>query len=277
MPRIRCLACDLDGTLLTSSNTIPDNVRTAIDDARDLGIRIILASGRTDAFTRSFARQIGSTAPVVSLNGALVKDADGYVLAETPLPRGVVDIAEEIGTQRTGGGLSWSLFNSDGILSLDELPVIPRYLRSDMDEIVRVQDLRHYYDYALLLCAGGSYRAIQQLSLALARKFGRRIKRAMYQSGSGKDLYYLEVGASSVNKSVGLKKAIESIGIDRKETAAIGDYSNDLEMCKFAGVSAAMRNGFKDLKHISDYITKADNDEGGVAEFLRLIVDSRDR
>ncbi len=277
LSRIRCLACDLDGTLLSSGNTVPDIVLAAIDDARAEGIRIILASGRTDAFTRRYARQIGSTSPVISLNGALLKDAEGYVISETHLPRGVAALTEKVASSPLAAGLSWSLFNSDGILTMDESPVLPRYLRSELDETVRVQDLRPYYDYAVLLCAGGPYRAIQQLSVALARRYGRRIKRAMYQSGSGKDLYYLEVGAGSVNKAIGLRKVIETLDIDRKETAAIGDYSNDIEMCKFAGVSAAMRNGFKDLKHVSDYVTKADNDEGGVAEFLRLILESRNR
>ncbi len=277
LARVRCLACDLDGTLLASSNTIPEVTAAAIEEARSQGVRIILASGRTDAFTRRFAREIRSTSPVISLNGALVKDADGYVISSTPLPNGLAALTEEVARKISAAGLSWSLFTADGILTADETPILPRYLRSESDETVRVPDLRPYHDYAVLLCAGGPYRQVQQLSVALVRKYGRKIKRAMYQSGSGKDLYYLEVSAASVNKATGLRSAIASMKIDRKETAAIGDYSNDLEMCKFAGVSAAMINGFKDLKNVSDYITEADNNEGGVAEFLRVILESRNR
>jgi hypothetical protein len=248
---------------------------SAITEALAQGIQIILASGRTDGFIRKYVREIGGTAPVISLNGALVKDIDGYVLAEFPLPSGVASIAEDISMTPVAAGLSWSLFTSDGTLSLSEIPVLPRYLRSDAGEFQRVSDLRPYHQLTVLLCAGGPYRAIQQLSVALASRFGNRIRRAMYQSGNGEDLYYLEVCGSRVNKAAGLHKAIESLGIGRKETAAIGDYSNDLEMCKFAGVSAAMRNGFKDLKAVADYVTRFDNNDGGVGEFLRMILDSR--
>lgn len=269
---MRCVACDLDGTLLSSDNSIPPSVVAAIEEARDRGIRIVLASGRTDEFTRRYAHAIGSDAPVISLNGALVKDADGQALFQDLVPGGVAATAEEISVHPDAAGLSWSLFTADGILSLDETPILPRYLRSDADEPRRVTDLRPYHGLAVLFCAGGPYRAIQKLTVPLSSRFGNRIRRAMYASGSGKDLYYLEVSASRVNKSSGFRKVIETLGIDRKETAAIGDYSNDIELCKFAGVSAAMRNGIKDLKAAADYVTQLDNDEGGVAEFLRMII-----
>ncbi|MFA6232563.1 MAG: HAD family hydrolase [Bacteroidota bacterium] len=275
LPRIRCLACDLDGTLLSSDNSIPPTVLSTIEEARSHGILVVLASGRTDGFTRNYARAIGSIAPLISLNGAMVKDADGYVVAEFPLPAEVASIAEDVSHQPAAEGLSWSLFTSDGILSLDETPALPRYLRSEGEEFKRVSDLRPYYGLTVLLCAGGPYRAIQQLSVAIASRFGNRVRRVIYQSGSGKDIYYLEVCGSRVNKAAGLKKVIESLGIERKETAAIGDYSNDLEMCRFAGVSASMRNGFKDLKDVADYVTRLDNNDGGVGEFLRMILESR--
>ncbi|MFZ1729274.1 MAG: HAD family hydrolase [Bacteroidota bacterium] len=275
LSRVRCLACDLDGTLLSSNNTIPDSVLSAIEDARGQGIRIILASGRPDGFVRKYAREIGSTSPVISLNGAMVKDVDGYVLSESHLPPEVASIAQSVGSMPSAAGLTWSLFTSDGTLSLDEKPTLPRYLRSDAGEFRCVSDLRPYHSLAVLLCAGGPYRAIQQLSVAIASRFGNRIRRAMYQSGGGGDVYYLEICGNRVNKALGLKTALESLGIDRKETAAIGDYSNDLEMCKFAGVSAAMRNGFKDLKTVADFVTRFDNNDGGVGEFLRMMLDSR--
>ncbi len=277
LPRVRCLACDLDGTLLSSDNAIPPSVVSAIEEAHARGIRIVLASGRTDEFTRRYAQAIGSIAPLISLNGALVKDADGHALAQNTIPDGVAATAEEISLHPDAAGLSWSLFTADGILSLDESPILPRYLRSDADEPKRVPDLRPYHDLAVLFCAGGPYRAIQKLSVPLASRFGNRIRRAMYASGSGKDLYYLEVSGSRVNKSSGLQKVIQMLGIDRRETAAIGDYSNDIEMCKFAGVSAAMRNGIKDLKAVTDYVTRLDNDEGGVAEFLNMMVQGGSR
>jgi Cof subfamily protein (haloacid dehalogenase superfamily) len=277
LPRIRCLSCDLDGTLLSSGNTIPPNVLEAIAQAQahPRAIRIILASGRTDSFMRRYAAEIDTSAPIISLNGALVKDREGSVLVSFPVSDAVAAAAEEVTLHPDSAGMSLSLFTADGIVSLDEQPLLPRYLRAETEEIRRVRDLRPYHPSTLLLCAGGSYNAIQKLSVTLASRFGDRLMRSMYQSGSGGENFYLEVKDRKINKSVGLRHVIDALGVGRKETAAIGDYSNDLEMCTFAGVSAAMRNGTKELKSAADYVTRRDNDEGGVAEFLRMILEGR--
>lgn len=277
LPRVRCLACDLDGTLLSSGNTVPPQVLEAIAEAQahPRAIRVVLASGRTDTFMRRYAVEIGTTSPIISLNGALVKDREGGVLASFPVSAVVAATAEEVTFHPDGAGLSVSLFTADGIVSLDEQPLLPRYLRAEIEEIRRVRDLLPYHSSTLLLCAGGSYNAIQKLSVTLASRFGDRLMRSMYQSGSGSDHFYLEVKDRKINKAVGLRSVIDALGISRKETAAIGDYSNDLEMCTFAGVSAAMQNGTKELKSAADYVTRLDNDEGGVAEFLRMIVEGR--
>ncbi|MBR9975851.1 MAG: HAD hydrolase family protein [Bacteroidetes bacterium] len=274
---VRCIACDLDGTLLTRTNEIHPDVVEMVAKVRERGIRIILASGRSDTFTRRYARQIGSTSPVISLNGALVKDSEGSVLFSSPLASEVCAKADEVSLHPESEGLSWSLFTPDGIVSLEEAPVLPRYLRSEKQDIIRVGDLRPYHTSTVLLCAGGGYRAVQKLSVAIARRHGRRLQRSMYQSGSGQDLFYLEVRNRNITKAVGLKHVLDAMDIERRQCAAIGDYSNDVEMCTFAGVSAAMLNGIQELKLVTDYVTRLDNDEGGVAEFLRIILEGRIR
>lgn len=277
LSNVRCIACDLDGTLLTGKNTIHASVLDAIAEARREGIRIILASGRTDGFTRRYAKQVGSTAPIISLNGGLIKNADGSLLTQYPLSTRVTETAEDFGRRPQGAQLSWSFFTFDGVVSYDEHPILPRYLRTDSALIRQVNDLQPYHELCVLFCAAGPYRALQELSVTLAKRAGSSIIRSIYQSGSGTDLYYLEVKNRRINKSIGLKHVIEALGIRRKETAAIGDYSNDIEMCTFAGVSAAMRNGIADLQAAADYTTRMDNNDGGVADFIHVILAHRNR
>ncbi len=271
LPQVRCVFCDLDGTLLTGKNTIHDDVLDAIRVLGAAGVRLVLASGRTDGFTRRFAVELGLGTPVISLNGALVRDADGQVLNAVPLPSSIGTVLEEIHRSMYGGAVSWSLFTANGIFSMDEVPIIPRYLRSSEDDHVRVDSLEPFYDQAVTLCAGGSYQAVQRLSVALAKRFGKSLMRVLYQSGAGNDRYYLEVRPRSVSKETGVRVVLDHLGIPRRAAAAIGDYTNDLEMCKFVGVSAAMRNGNKDLRAACDIVTTRTNDDGGVADFFRMI------
>jgi hydroxymethylpyrimidine pyrophosphatase-like HAD family hydrolase len=94
----------------------------------------------------------------------------------------------------------------------------------------------------------------------------------MYRSGSGSDRFYLEIRNAHTNKATGLASVLKHLGVQPRQCASIGDYTNDLEMCKFTGVSAAMRNGCDELKAVTDVVTLRTNDEDGVAEFLRLIL-----
>jgi hydroxymethylpyrimidine pyrophosphatase-like HAD family hydrolase len=167
--------------------------------------------------------------------------------------------------------MAWSIFTVDGILSREQNPVLPRYLRSREEDLIRVDSLSPFYDQAVALCAGGPYQAIQRISVTLAKKFGQRLMRVLYQSGAGTDRYYLEVRLRNVSKATGVRAVLDRLGIPRSASAAIGDYTNDLEMCKFVGVSAAMRNGNNEIRNAADIITTRSNEEGGVADFFRMI------
>jgi len=271
LPRVRCVFCDLDGTLLTGSNTVPEEVRTSIRSMTGSGVKLVLASGRTDGFTRGYAEELALGTPVISLNGALVRDTDGRVLSSSPLPSAMGDVLDEVHRSILGGGVSWSLFTPQGIFSMEERPILPRYLRAGEDTLLRVDSLEPYYREAVTLCAGGSYQSVQRLSVSLAKRLGKRLMRVLYQSGSGTDRYYLEVRPRNVSKESGARAVLEHLGIPRTASAAIGDYTNDMEMCKFVGVSAAMRNASNELRASCDIVTTRSNDDGGVADFFRLI------
>lgn len=275
LDRVRCLFCDLDGTLLTDDNTIHEDVKASALALHSAGIRIVIASGRSHGFTRQYAAELDPRSPVISLNGAMIKRADGTVLASHPLPDGLGSVLDEFQFTPDGAALTWSLFTADGILSLDERPILPRYLRACEEEQQRVSDLTPYYSHAVSIAAAGPYRAMQRLNVTLARKFGARLKRVMYQSGSGTDRYYLEISLKRVSKASGVRAVLEEYNLSRTRSAAIGDYTNDVEMCTFVGVSAAMRNGNEAVRTQADYITHRSNNEGGAADFLRMLSGQR--
>jgi 5-amino-6-(5-phospho-D-ribitylamino)uracil phosphatase len=276
LKRIRCIACDLDGTLLRSDNELSADVRSAAHDAMRAGVRIVLASGRTDSFTRYYADQLGIDTPVISLNGSLVRHGEQGALSASSLPeklRGEIETLQQLGTAPA----SVALFTESGIFVEDEHAAIPRYLHTRHDEVFRITSLSAMYSRAVLIVISGGYNAVQRYSIAISRRFGRKLQRTMYQSGSGHDLFYLEIRNARTNKATGLAFVLNLLGIHPSHCASIGDYTNDLEMCKFTGVSAAMRNGCEELKSVADVVTLRSNDEDGVAEFLRFILAQRER
>lgn len=85
---------------------------------------------------------------------------------------------------------------------------------------------------------------------------------------------YLEFLSAKANKGEGLREIARRKGIERHEIAAIGDYSNDVPMLEYAGVSAAVSNASDDCKAVADRIVES-NEEGGVASFVDSILSNR--
>ena len=83
---------------------------------------------------------------------------------------------------------------------------------------------------------------------------------------------YIEFNHQGVNKGQGLKKLAELLGIDMKETIAIGDNFNDLSMIKVAGLGVGVQNTVEEMKKECDIITKATNNQGAIAEVINQYI-----
>lgn len=85
---------------------------------------------------------------------------------------------------------------------------------------------------------------------------------------------YMEFNRIGVDKGQGLKKLAEILGIDIKDTIAVGDNYNDLAMLNVAGLSVAAGNSVEGVKDVCDYVCQSDNNEGVLAEVIeRFIID----
>ena len=82
----------------------------------------------------------------------------------------------------------------------------------------------------------------------------------------------LEIMNPLGSKWLSLEEYSKEKGISREEIIAIGDDNNDIEMIKKAGLGIAMKNASLGVKKVADIITKEDNNEDGVANILREVL-----
>ena len=69
-----------------------------------------------------------------------------------------------------------------------------------------------------------------------------------------------------------MEHLIKELNIKTEETIAIGDYVNDIQMIKNAGLGIAMDNSADYIKQYADYIT-TDNNLDGVAEAINKYIE----
>ena len=82
---------------------------------------------------------------------------------------------------------------------------------------------------------------------------------------------YGEVAPKGYTKAEGIKFIEEYLGIPHKNTMAMGDSANDLDMVEYAAIGVAMGNGEESLKLAADYVT-ASVKEAGVAKAIERFV-----
>ena len=82
---------------------------------------------------------------------------------------------------------------------------------------------------------------------------------------------YSEAIIKGENKAKAIELILAKLGMERKDSIAIGDGVNDLDMIRFAGLGIAMGNACGELKAAAGAIT-GDCGKGGVAQALKKYV-----
>ncbi|MGL5001222.1 MAG: Cof-type HAD-IIB family hydrolase [Cetobacterium sp.] len=82
---------------------------------------------------------------------------------------------------------------------------------------------------------------------------------------------WLDVSHLESNKGIALEALQKDLKITYEETMIFGDYLNDYEMLKKGKYSFAMENAHDEIKKISNFLAKSNN-ENGVLEELKKIV-----
>ncbi|MEZ8194793.1 Cof-type HAD-IIB family hydrolase [Vibrio cortegadensis] len=257
----KLVALDMDGTLLNSQKEISTENKLAIAKAKELGVTVVLASGRPLEGMKSKLEELSLTSDkdfVLFYNGSMVKNVGTNEIIHNHIVDGkaakqIAKLAQELNVnvhafsqvhglitpkasqytelEASINGLSLTEFNFDDLE--DDHPIVKTMIVADP---------------AILT------ETIKKLPKALYDQF------TIVQSAP----FFLEFLNPMSNKGVGIKAIAEYLNIKAEEVICMGDAENDHHMLEFAGLSIAMENAMDETKAIADYITLS-NDEHGVA------------
>ena len=268
-PRIRLLALDIDGTLLTSERAVAPRTRVALDRARKAGVRLVLVTGRRFPSARRIAHVLGGDIPLVLHNGALVVDGD-ELLRSLVLPRGVAREATELGLATGAEPVLHCGARGEGRLLVRTgarpSPLMRYYLERAEPDVRRVPDLLNALEdeepMQVMYGGGRSEMDVTRTALEDGLRDRARIERSVYPA---RGLVILEVLERTVGKAEAVAFLQARWDIAAEETLAIGDNWNDREMIARAGLGFLMGNADPDLRRLGLPVLPT-NDEDGVAE-----------
>lgn len=287
---MKCIASDMDGTLLNEDQKISEENRKALEAVRDMGGQVIIATGRSFKEARLVLDEINFNCPIISMNGAAVYDQKGELITSQPISFEELDSAI---TFLEEAGLYFELYTNHGVFSknperaIDSLVDIvlsanPEHDREDVRRraLARIEYgfLFETQDYHALIkeedmqvfkiLVFSLYKdQLSQAAQGLARFDGLTIT----SSGKGN----IEINHRGISKGNALEKLLSQYGIPLEETIAIGDNLNDVSMFEKAGLSIAMGNAAEDIKRICKDTTLSNKEDGVAHAIYRYMVSKK--
>lgn len=269
---IRLLVVDLDGTVVGASNQISARVKQAVQAVQAQGIPVAIATGRMYQSARRFHADLGSTLPLMSYQGALIKDpADDTLHRHWHLPKVYAQQLLEFYEQPSVQDEVSVHFYIDDQLYVREITAeTEAYAARSGIEPIAVGDLRTMLDADLtkILAQSGNVELIDDL---LAKLRQRYTPDELYLTKSV-DIF-LEATHPAVNKGNAVRYLAENIlGLRADQVMAIGDNFNDFEMLQYAGVGVAMGNAPEAVQAIANWVAPSVEADGAAIAIEKFIL-----
>ncbi len=274
MSDYKLLAIDLDKTLLDNDHRVSRRNYDALKKCKDMGIYVILASGREVETIDRFSDELSLCDPIIACVGAIVcgekKDGKREILYHRPIPSGLVDRVMEF-TQKIGWCLT--VHYPDKILALERNKYTDIYANQTGATFTFVENF-----YEIIK----GTRPTKLITVVDADTRENVYQQFLKNCGEEANITrtnpeYVEVNAKGVDKGVALIELCKILNVPISQTMAFGDNYSDLPMLAVANGKVLMDNASDEIKSelrskFRDLIVAPSNENNGVAEIIDSMI-----
>ena len=267
--KYKLLVLDVDGTLLNSEKEISKRTLAALLKVQQMGVRIVLASGRPTYGLMPLAKtlELGNYGGfILSYNGGQIINAqNGELLFERRINPEMLPYLEK---KARKNGFAIFTYHDDTLItdSPDNEYIKNEALLNNL-KIIREDEFSTAIDFAPCKCMLVSDK--EKALIGLEQHWEKRLAGTLDAFRS--EPYFLEVVPCGVNKANTLGALLEHLGVTREEVIAVGDGVCDVTMLQLAGMGVAMGHSQDSVKVCADYVT-ASNEEDGVALAVEKLI-----
>ncbi len=272
-PNIKCIVTDVDGTLLSHPGaSISERDQAALAAAQQRGIIVTIATGRIFAVVERMAQSLGVIAPLITCNGADIRDAQrSYFLDHIPQ-----DVVRDLILFPTHGDILRYLFSNNQIFCTQQdysEGLFEKWRRSSVTYPVVVCDsqeemLQRVQSQTQKALMWARNPQADPLLVKITQQFEHRCTIACGET------FNREFTGLSVTKGVALEHLAQILDIEPQNILAIGDGENDADMLETAGIGVAMANALPKTLAAADYVTDSCKNSGVAQAIERFILSS---
>jgi hypothetical protein len=273
---VRLIAIDIDGTLLNSEFKIPAANITALRQAHESGVEIVLVTGRRHTFAMPIAEALGFNIWLITSNGAVTKSMNGELFHRDLFPAATVrKLIAHMDAFRANCVLT---FDTDlpGALVLEHADVlnssISRWIEKNAAWIQFVVPLEKSLvkdPIQAMYC--GTVSRMREAEAHLKTSGMDHEITALKTEYPARDLCMFDVLNYGCSKGHAVERWARYRGITKEQVMAIGDNYNDIEMLNCAGIPVVMGNASEAMKKLG-FAETGTNDEAGVATAIEQVL-----
>ena len=254
----------MDDTLLNDDHTISNENKLMLAKARELGVHIVLASGRPTPAMTAYAKELQlDNSYMISYNGAVITDLkEDKIIFEQTLTQGQIHELYD-----------YSLKSKTHIITYVNGKIV---IETDSEYIEiekNITGLAHNKVVSFKEeVQSSAVKCILLEEPTYLKEVEKDLKAAMpHLSVSMSKPFFLEVAQNGIDKGASIKFLAEKLNILQSEIIAVGNAGNDLTMIEYAGLGVWVDNVDPELREKGDFIV-ASNNNHGVAEVVRRFI-----
>lgn len=258
--KYKLLVIDVDGTLLNEAGEITQHTRSAILKAQQMGVQVVLSSGRPSGGVLPLAKELelnNYKGFVIAYNGAQIIDmTDGKLLFDKHIDCELIPYLDK---KAKKNGFSIFTYSEDAIYTDSPFDAhIVREAELNGLPIYGVDDFPAAIDFNPCKCILVSDD--EENLVGLENHWKKKLPGTadVFRSED----YFLEVVPPTVDKGNALALLMEMLKMEREEVIAIGDGVADVPMLQLAGLSVAMGNARDSVQACADTVTLPNSQEG---------------
>ncbi|MFE3848906.1 Cof-type HAD-IIB family hydrolase [Flavobacterium sp. LB3P45] len=262
--KYKMLVLDMDDTLLTDDHIISNENKAMLFKAQELGVYVILASGRPTPAMIAYAKELQlDNSYMISYNGAVITDLkeDKIIFEQTLTQEQIHDLYD------------YSLKSNTHIITYLDGKIVSETDSEYIEIEKNITGLEH--NKVLSFKEEVKSAAIKCILLeepAYLKEVEKDLRAAMpHLSVCMSKPFFLEVAQNGIDKGASIKFLAEKLNIHQSEIIAVGNAGNDLTMIQYAGLGVWVDNVDPELRDQGDVIVASNNDHG-VAEVVRRFI-----
>ena len=267
---VKLIAFDLDDTLLTKETKISPRTLAAIQKAAEKGIYIVLCSGRAESGILPYVRALNIAGTqqgrfIIAFNGASILDLHKRLPIYTNKVE--TEILKFVYAEARKRGMPSVVYEPSGIYSWEDSDWARMDAKLCNLKFEVVSDFEKFLEKGFpKMLVPSEPEKVKAFKEFLCEKLSGRADIFISKP------FFLEVMSHGVGKGPSILRLADELGIPHEQTMAFGDSMNDESMLRACGYGVAMENGLDYIKNICDFVTRYDNNNDGIADFLENFV-----